>query len=57
MTGNVVSRRYAKALFAIGAAKGEADQAKYGEQLGCSERFHYGIRRSRGVLQESLILC
>ncbi|MBC17837.1 MAG: ATP synthase F1 subunit delta [Desulfovibrio sp.] len=33
MTGNVVSRRYAKALFAIGAAKGEADQAKYGEQL------------------------
>ena len=34
MTGNVVSRRYAKALFAIGAAKGEADQAKYGEQLG-----------------------
>ena len=34
MTGNVVSRRYAKALFAIGAAKGEAEQAKYGEQLG-----------------------
>ena len=33
MTGNVVSRRYAKALFAIGAAKGEAEQAKYGEQL------------------------
>jgi len=33
LTGNVVSRRYAKALFAIGAAKGEADQAKYGEQL------------------------
>jgi len=33
LTGNVVSRRYAKALFAIGAAKGEAEQAKYGEQL------------------------
>lgn len=33
MTGNVVSRRYAKALFAIGAAKGEADQKTYGEQL------------------------
>ncbi len=33
MTGNVVSRRYAKALFAIGAAKGEADQKVYGEQL------------------------
>lgn len=33
MIGNVVSRRYAKALFAVGAAKGEAEQAKYGEQL------------------------
>ncbi len=33
MTGNVVSRRYAKALFAIGTAKGEADQKTYGEQL------------------------
>jgi len=33
LTGNVVSRRYAKALFAIGAAKGEADQKTYGEQL------------------------
>lgn len=33
MTGNVVSRRYAKALFAIGAAKGEAVQQTYGEQL------------------------
>ena len=33
MTGNVVSRRYAKALFAIGAAKGEADQKTYGDQL------------------------
>ena len=33
MTGNVVSRRYAKALFAIGAGKGEADQKTYGEQL------------------------
>ncbi|MEF2229446.1 MAG: ATP synthase F1 subunit delta [Pseudodesulfovibrio sp.] len=32
MTGNVVSRRYAKALFAIGAAKGEAVKV-YGEQL------------------------
>ncbi len=33
MTGNVVSRRYAKALFMIGAAKGEAEQKMYGEQL------------------------
>jgi len=33
LTGNVVSRRYAKALFAIGAAKGEADQQTYGDQL------------------------
>jgi F-type H+-transporting ATPase subunit delta len=33
LIGNVVSRRYAKALFAVGAAKGEAEQAKYGEQL------------------------
>lgn len=33
MIGNVVSRRYAKALFAVGAAKGEETQAKYGEQL------------------------
>ncbi|NDV20111.1 F0F1 ATP synthase subunit delta [Pseudodesulfovibrio sp. JC047] len=33
MIGNVVSRRYAKALFTVGAAKGEAEQAKYGEQL------------------------
>ena len=33
MIGNVVSRRYANALFAVGAAKGEAEQAKYGEQL------------------------
>lgn len=33
MTGNVVSRRYAKALFAIGAAKGEAQQKAYGDQL------------------------
>ncbi len=33
MIGNVVSRRYAKALFAVGAAAGEAEQAKYGEQL------------------------
>ncbi len=33
MIGNVVSRRYAKALFAVGAAKGEAEQAKFGEQL------------------------
>ena len=33
MIGNVVSRRYAKALFAVGAAKGEAEQVKYGEQL------------------------
>jgi F-type H+-transporting ATPase subunit delta len=38
LTGNVVSRRYAKALFAIGAAKGEAEQKAYGEQLlGLSE--------------------
>lgn len=33
MIGNVVSRRYAKALFAVGAAKSETEQAKYGEQL------------------------
>jgi len=33
LIGNVVSRRYAKALFAVGAATGEAEQAKYGEQL------------------------
>ena len=33
MIGNVVSRRYANALFSVGAAKGEAEQAKYGEQL------------------------
>ncbi len=33
MIGNVVSRRYAKALFAVGAAQGEAEQVKYGEQL------------------------
>ncbi|WP_243544420.1 ATP synthase F1 subunit delta [Pseudodesulfovibrio tunisiensis] len=33
MTGNVVSRRYAKALFAIGTAKGEADLKAYGDQL------------------------
>ena len=33
MTGNVVSRRYAKALFAVGAAKGEAEQKTYGDQL------------------------
>jgi F-type H+-transporting ATPase subunit delta len=33
LTGNVVSRRYAKALFAIGAAKGEAEQKTYGDQL------------------------
>ena len=33
MIGNVVSRRYAKALFAVGAAKGEAVQKTYGDQL------------------------
>ena len=33
MTVHCVSRRYAKALCAIGAAKGEADQKTYGEQL------------------------
>jgi F-type H+-transporting ATPase subunit delta len=33
LIGNVVSRRYANALFSVGAAKGEAEQAKYGEQL------------------------
>jgi len=33
LIGNVVSRRYAKALYAVGAAKGEAEQKAYGEQL------------------------
>ena len=33
MIGNVVSRRYAKALFAVGAAQGEAVQKTYGDQL------------------------
>lgn len=33
MIGNVVSRRYAKALFAVGATQGEAVQTTYGAQL------------------------
>jgi len=33
LIGNVVSRRYAKALFAVGASQGEAAQKTYGDQL------------------------
>lgn len=33
MTGNIVARRYAKALFALGAKKGEAELAAYGHDL------------------------
>ena len=33
MTGNIVARRYAKALFAIGQKKGEAELAAYGKDL------------------------
>ncbi|WP_031484656.1 ATP synthase F1 subunit delta [Maridesulfovibrio frigidus] len=33
MTGNIVSRRYAKALFSVGQKQGEADLAAYGKAL------------------------
>lgn len=33
MTGNIVARRYAKALFAIGEKKGEADMQAIGDDL------------------------
>lgn len=33
MTGNIVSRRYAQALFSIGQAKGEKQLAQYGQSL------------------------
>lgn len=33
MTGNIVARRYAKALFALGQKKGEAELAAYGKDL------------------------
>ena len=33
MTGNIVARRYARALFAIGQESGEAELKKYGEDL------------------------
>lgn len=34
MTGNIVARRYAKALFAIGQAQGANELASYGNDLG-----------------------
>jgi F-type H+-transporting ATPase subunit delta len=33
LTGNIVARRYAKALFALGAKKGEAELVAYGQDL------------------------
>lgn len=33
MTGNILARRYAKALFAIGAKKGEKDMQAFGSEL------------------------
>ena len=33
MTGNVVARRYATALFAVGSSQGDKDQETYGAQL------------------------
>ncbi len=33
MTGNIVSRRYARALFSVGQKQGEADLAAYGKAL------------------------
>ncbi len=33
MTGNIVARRYARALFAIGQERGEAELKKYGNDL------------------------
>ena len=43
MTGNIVARRYAKALFAVGAEQGEADLQAYGQELA----------ELAGVLEES----
>ena len=33
MTGNIIARRYAKALFALGRKKGDAELAAYGKDL------------------------